>query len=251
MVKELQDRKKLSEGRNYGMGFSILKPLDNGDFETYNAFTACKDYLNDLVFVENYKKEIYKAHGYKHKLQNIFDDKEYFYLAIGPINYSSGKNYEDYDKLLKLLYNNKNYISTINNIEDKFNIKNKTEIVKKDKITYKNGEIGDVLVLKAPIYWVKYPHLISLYTILLRTLVNVRKNANLINKKKCFISSDNYLYTNISKKLFKLKSFDILLEHYDYKKEYENSQSNGDAYNIHNKGIKTWLNELPHDKFKK
>ena len=87
-IKEKQDRKKLGEGRNFGIGFSILKKNSASDFETLNAFTACKDYLNDFSYVEYKKKEIGSVHGYDHKLSNCFDNKKIFHLGVNTLHYN-------------------------------------------------------------------------------------------------------------------------------------------------------------------
>jgi len=72
-IKELQKRSKLGEGRNYGVGFTILNKIGS-KFETYLPFTACRDYLNDFAYVESTKKEIGEIYGYNHKLLNCFDN---------------------------------------------------------------------------------------------------------------------------------------------------------------------------------
>ena len=69
-IKELQKRSKLNEGRNYGVGFTILNKKGS-KFETYLPFTACRDYLNDFAYVESTKKEIGEIYGYNHKLLNF------------------------------------------------------------------------------------------------------------------------------------------------------------------------------------
>ena len=68
------DRLKLSEGRNFGIGFAFLKKITNNKFETLNAFTACKDYLNDLIYVETTKKNLTRIHGFKHEITNELDN---------------------------------------------------------------------------------------------------------------------------------------------------------------------------------
>lgn len=244
MIKELQNRGNLGEGRNYGVGFSILKKINDNNFETYNAFTACKDYLNDLVFVENTKFEINKVHGFKHELQNIFDDKETFFIGICPLHYTY-KNYEKFDEINNFLQTNDEYIKMINNIEELFNIENKSKIYSKDDITHYNDDKCKGLVIEAPIYWVKYPHIISLYTLLLRTFINCKKGDDIFKKEDFIIIDDKYMFTSINK-LSKLKSFDTLLKYYDYKKLKQKNKSS----TIHNLGISSWLKELPNEEFK-
>ena len=52
-IEEKYKRSSLNEGRNFGLGFAVLKPVNKTKtkFETENAFTACRDYLNDFSYV--------------------------------------------------------------------------------------------------------------------------------------------------------------------------------------------------------
>ena len=68
MITENYKRKELGEGRDHGLGFAFLKKNKKDDYETRNAFTACKDYLNDLIYVENTEREIDKIHGFSGKI---------------------------------------------------------------------------------------------------------------------------------------------------------------------------------------
>ena len=86
-IKELQKRSKLSEGRNFGVGFTILNKKGS-KFETYLPFTACRDYLNDFAYVESTKKEIGKIYGYDHKILNCFDNKNIVYFGVKTLHYN-------------------------------------------------------------------------------------------------------------------------------------------------------------------
>ena len=127
-IKELQERSKLCEGRNFGVGFTILNKKGS-KFETYLPFTACRDYLNDFAYVESTKKEIGFIYGYNHELLNCFDNKKIVYFGVKALNYNSGGNYDKFDKLQDILINNyKNLELFLNKIEKDLDITIKTSI---------------------------------------------------------------------------------------------------------------------------
>lgn len=163
-IKELQKRSKLSEGRNYGVGFTILNKKGS-KFETYLPFTACRDYLNDFAYVESTKKEIGKIYGYDHKLLNCFDNKNIVYFGVKALNYNKNQgNYDKLGELQNILINNyKNLELFLNRIERDLNIKIKTSIELDE----------DTLIIKCSKFWVKSTPLISVYTLLIRCYFNV------------------------------------------------------------------------------
>jgi len=162
-IKELQKRSKLCEGRNYGVGFTILNKKGS-KFETYLPFTACRDYLNDFAYVESTKKEIGKIYGYNHKLLNCFDNKNIVYFGVNALNYNNNiGNYNELNKLQDILINNyKNLELFLNIIENHLNIKIKTSIELDE----------DTLIIKCSKFWVKSTPLISVYTLLIRCYFN-------------------------------------------------------------------------------
>ena len=162
-IKELQKRSKLNEGRNFGVGFTILNKKGS-KFETYLPFTACRDYLNDFAYVESTKKEIGSIYGYNHKLLNCFDNKNIVYFGVKTLNYNNNNgNYEKFEELQNILINNyKNLEHFLNKIETDFNIKIKTSIELDE----------DTLIIKCSKFWVKSTPLISVYTLLIRCYFN-------------------------------------------------------------------------------
>ena len=127
-IKELQKRSKLNEGRDFGVGFTILNKKGS-KFETYLPFTACRDYLNDFAYVESTKKEIGKIYGYNHKLLNCFDNKNIVYFGVNTLHYKGGNNYDKFNELQNILINNyKNLELFLNRIEDNLGVKIKTSI---------------------------------------------------------------------------------------------------------------------------
>lgn len=162
-IKELQKRSKLSEGRNYGVGFTILNKKGS-KFETYLPFTACRDYLNDFAYVESTKKEIGKIYGYNHKLLNCFDKKNIVYFGVKTLHRNNQGNYDKFNELQDILINNyKNLQIFLNRIEDNLGIKIKTSIELDE----------DTLIIKCSKFWVKSTPLISVYTLLIRCYFNV------------------------------------------------------------------------------
>lgn len=198
-IKEIQDRKKLGEGRNYGIGFSILKKIKKDTFETYNAFTACRDYLNDFIYCENAKEEIGDACGYNHKILNCFDNQNVFYLGVNSLQRQRDGKYEDLDKHQELLITNyKNLESLLNVIETKLNLDVKSSIELDE----------ETLIITAPIYWTKSTALISVYSLIIRCFFDlniIATNENIdgiIETKKPFITADVY-YTQYIKQFYK------------------------------------------------
>lgn len=236
-IKELQKRSELNEGRNFGIGFAILKPINSTktQFETLNAFTACRDYLNDFSYVEYTKKEIGKIHGYNHKLLNIFDKKRLFYLGVNTLDFKYGNKWDKKENAQNILISNYQFLqSFLNRIETQLNLKTQTEITVDE----------DVLIFKAPLYWTKTTALISAYTLLIRCFFNITEEQLhlpmdvLFEEHKCFIEADQYMkkhcinfYNNIGKLKFdkiNYSKFKIL---------------NTNASSVHNFGIAGFLNK--------
>jgi hypothetical protein len=200
-IKELQERSKLNEGRNYGVGFTILNKI-GGKFETYLPFTACRDYLNDFAYVESTKKEIGKIYGYNHKLLNCFNKKNVVYFGVKALDYNRNDGvYNKLDELQDILINNYIHLEIfLNKIETDLNIKIKTKI-----------ELDEnALIIKCSKFWVKSTPLISVYTLLIRcyfnidltenklTIDNLKENIPFINadsmmKKPCIDFYEMYL----------------------------------------------------------
>lgn len=187
-IKELQKRSKLSEGRNFGVGFTILNKKGS-KFETYLPFTACRDYLNDFAYVESTKKEIGQIYGYNHKLLNCFDNKNIVYFGVNTLHYKTGGNYDKFDKLQNILINNyKNLELFLNSIEDDLNIKIKTTIELDE----------ETLIIKCSKFWIKSTPLISVYTLLIRCYFNIeslvgKSLIDILKNNKPFIDADSMM----------------------------------------------------------
>ena len=236
-IKELQKRSKLNEGRNFGVGFTILNKIGS-KFETYLPFTACRDYLNDFAYVESTKKEIGLIYGYNHKLLNCFDNKNIVYFGVKALDYNKdGGNYDKLGELQNILINNYIHLEIfLNKIETDLNIKIKTRIELDE----------DTLIIRCSKFWVKSTPLISVYTLLIRcyfntdlegdSIVDVLKNntpfinADSMMKKPCIDFYELYL---------KNKSKFINPDYNGYGLEH---QGNPDL--IHNFGIDGFIKKL-------
>lgn len=230
-ITELQDRKKLCEGRSFGIGFSILNKISNNKYETYLPFTACRDYLNDFSYVEYTKKEISKIHGYKHELLNCFNNKRFFYIGINTLNYNCGTNWQSKEEANQVLISNKNNLEQlINRIEEYIGLKTKSKIIVDE----------DTLIIKAPIYWSKTTALISVYTLLIRCNFNIQLNDSDIieqlKNNKCFIIDDEYMKNLIVQFLENKDKFKTIID-YD-------SLDIIQKEDIHNFGIQGYLSKI-------
>lgn len=190
-IEELQDRKSLSEGRNFGIGFSILKPNSiSTKFKTYLPFTACRDYLNDFTYVESTKKEIGQVYGYDHKLLNCFNNKRFFYFGVNTLNYNHSGSWNEKEKATKILINNyKNLELFLNKIENKIELFKSRTTIRLDE---------DTLIIKSPSYWNKSTALISVYTLFIRCAFNINFSENdevlkSFKDNKCFINADSMM----------------------------------------------------------
>src|SRR5690606_34000592 len=92
-------------------------------------FTACKDYLNDFVYVEQTKLPLGKIHGFKHEYTGILQDTDHFYLGIKAVHYKGGSKWDRFDELTELINtNSNNLVEFINKMEVVFNLDTYTTI---------------------------------------------------------------------------------------------------------------------------
>ena len=186
-IKELQKRSKLCEGRDFGVGFTILNKKGS-KFETYLPFTACRDYLNDFAYVESTKKEIGKIYGYDHKILNCFDNKNIVYFGVKTLHRNKEGNYDKFDECQSKLINNYIHLEIfLNKIETDLNIKIKTRIELDE----------DTLIIKCSKFWVKSTPLISVYTLLIRCYFNTDLEGNsivdILKNNVPFINADSMM----------------------------------------------------------
>ena len=236
-IKELQKRSKLCEGRNYGVGFTILNKKGS-KFETYLPFTACRDYLNDFAYVESTKKEIGSIYGYNHKLLNCFDNKNIVYFGVKALNYNNNNgNYNELNKLQNILINNyENLELFLNIIERDLGIKIQTRIELDE----------DTLIIKCSKFWVKSTVLISVYTLLIRCYFNTDLEGNsivdILKNNVPFINADS---------MMKKPCIDFYELYLNNKNKFINPNYNGydlvkegEPRLIHNFGIDGFIKKL-------
>ena len=233
-IKELQKRSKLNEGRNFGIGFTILNKIKS-NYETYLPFTACRDYLNDFSYVEHTKKEIGSIYGYNHKLLKCFERKSFFYIGVNTLDYKGGTSWFKKDEASEILINNHHNLQLfINKIEDKLGLLKCTSITLDE----------DTLIFKTPSYWNKTTALISVYTLIIRCFFNITEEERnredvlqMMSYHNCFIDADSFMrkpivkfYNNIGKVKFHKINYDKL-----------NVKTTNE---IHNFGIDGYVNKL-------
>ena len=236
-IKELQERSKLSEGRNYGVGFTILNKKGS-KFETYLPFTACRDYLNDFAYVESTKNEIGEIYGYNHKLLNCFDNKNIVYFGVNTLHYEGGNYYAKFDELQNILINNyKNLELFLNRIEDNLGVKIKSSIELDE----------DTLIIKCSKFWVKSTPLISVYTLLIRCYFNIE---TLENKSILEILQNNVPFIN-DDSMMKKSCINFYEMYLNNKSKFINPNYNGydlvkegEPCHIHNFGIDGFIKKL-------
>lgn len=155
-----QDRNKLGEGRDYGMGFAFCKKTGDREFETVQPISPCKDYLNEPVYTEATGKAS-SAYGLSYSKQGIFEDQPFGYLAIKILPHHGGSTYNELEKHKENLKNNYlNIKILLRAFEEIFKIEERTRI-------YKTSD-AETYLLYVPLKWTKGTYLISLYTLLVR-----------------------------------------------------------------------------------
>lgn len=198
MITNKFDRRKLCEGRNFGFGFSILKKEEKENYTALMAFTACKDFLNDFIYIETTGKPLGAIYSFKHEYTGIFKDQDHFYLGFTPVHYNGGQEWNDFKLLEKTLESNlDNLIIFLNKIERLFGLEEFTKLEYIEQNIY---------ILKVPIFWTKFGHLLSLYMLLIRCFINITKEElnkdirDILNDKKSFIIiQDNMLFQSAKK----------------------------------------------------
>lgn len=161
-VTDVCDRKVLSEGRSYQMGFAFCKELPSGDYETIQPLSPCKDYLNDVVYTEHTGKDFY-ACGLKTKKTGIFETVNAF-IAIKILTGFSGRwpistsTLEEHRAVLK--QNHNNIVTLLNYVEEKLGCEERTIITE--------TQDSDMFLFAVPLWWCRSTHLISLWSLLVR-----------------------------------------------------------------------------------
>ncbi len=190
---EKHNRKTLHEGRNYGMGFSFCTK-NKSDYETVQPISPCKDYLNDVVYVENTGKEIGRIYGLEHKPIGCLDDK-IAYLACRILHYSNGVDYKDYDKEKEALSKNYKAIEQgINTFEDILHIPKSVVYLTED----------NDLLIEVPEWWYRDTWRISFYSLLVRSLIYYDGTKDVKEYLTTFEGPEKYYMTTSMPKMDKI-----------------------------------------------
>lgn len=192
-------RRDLGEGRNYGLGFSLVKKVNEDKYIPLIPLTACKDYLNDIAHSEEYNSIHGSIYGFSYEHSNYFEnDNTHGYLIVSPVHFNGGGEWDDFEYAKSLLFKNKlGLLRVLRYFEDKLNIK-RTEVF--ETVDYYGVK---VLMFKFDRFWMKETILISLYTLLIRYYFNYTdKNVSrkrLFNHKP-FIYEDEYTFSDSVRK---------------------------------------------------
>lgn len=164
-VVDKQNRGILCEGKSYQMGFAFLKKIDESTFETIMPITACKDFLNEVVWTEACGHASY-AYGMKwEKKTGLWANKDDFgWMAISILPYKGSKGEyagmkEDIARLEKNIVKSE---LLMRHVDNKFKI----DPEKQTRIFKTSTE--NLYVVRVPNFYLQYTYLISLFTLVLR-----------------------------------------------------------------------------------
>lgn len=224
-----QNRSVLAEGRNYGFSMAFCKVLSDNQLETISPITACKDFLNDILYTEKTQKKI-GVYGLHTSYSGIFKDENYFYMVGKVLPTKYGGNYATYDRDKEFALGNKDgLLSFINQFEDKLKI-DLTEILEceNDK---------EIVIFKVPIEWANSPYMISLYGLIVRIgLWYKYEDLEKYLNNFTYDNRDLFNAKNLLASIEKLKKIVNIYKPYDY-----NILNNITPNTIHNFGIQSFL----------
>lgn len=230
ILKEPFKRTQLGEGRNFGIGFTIFKKVEKG-LQPLVPFTACKDYLNDIVHIEKYNKITGTIYGFNYVYQNIFEHTDKCYLGFKVVPYNHQEKYhESKDIYLEKMKDLTNLFGVLNYFEDRLDITH-TKLVEVENNT---------IILEFDKFWMKETFLMSLYTLLIRIYIAYEGEIELnsILSFKPIITQDEYMFKDDIKGV--LTNIESLVKYKteDYDFNYTNISS------VHNHGIVGYINYI-------
>lgn len=170
IIEDIPGRDKLGEARSYQMAFAFLEKIEENRYRAINAFSCCKDYLNDTVFTQITGNPIV-AYGFESKyIKDLFPKCGYLGVTflnrkIPPASWSPEYERAYYadggvekDKI-RMKQNYSNIQIILNYLENKFKVEQKTVIIPAE---------NDYYLFVVPEFWLQYTYLISLYTLMIR-----------------------------------------------------------------------------------
>jgi len=161
-IKLEETRDVLSEGRNCGIGFALLKKTAEGFFEGAQPISPCKDYLNDVVYTEHTGKPI-GVWGLKTKVMKIFDGNAHMAISVCPYQGEDATKHDTFEVEREAMINNLSACQKLmNTIEDRLKIDGHTEML----------QVTDNLVYaQLPKEWYGSTWLISLWSFMFRNFI--------------------------------------------------------------------------------
>jgi hypothetical protein len=199
-IKLQAGRSKLNEGRNFGLSFAFAKKIDNKAYETVQPPSTCKDYLNDVVFVEQFSPTVAAvAYGLTYNKLGIFEQDGSAFLFIQPVGFvSSGKRNEDIGFSLKeeietINRNINKVITVLNDFEERMGFNFKSYSIPT------NQDGGYILHL--PSQWVENPYMISCYSLMIRIAMYADELGNPLSIILDTVSQDSSMILALKQRL--------------------------------------------------
>lgn len=162
---DVHNRAVLNEGRNFGLAFAFCGRKGNTLYTSHPP-SPCRDYLNDVVWVEANDKA-YTCCGWSFTKQDLFNDGV-GKMIVTVLDYHPRSGVGDYKAKAKdIAYMDKN-LDKVQSFLDYFfhKIHKKPDDVAKATIVMDNKYLFEFST-----FWCKYPYLISVYSLLLRNAV--------------------------------------------------------------------------------
>lgn len=188
-----QDRTELNEGRDYGMGFGFCIKKDENEFHTVMPISPCKDYVNDVIFIEKTRILLPRIHGFKYEPTGCIGDK-YTYVAgkVTPLLRTSKQPKSVEIDKKALIANYKNIEKGLNEFDDIAKV-NKTKI----------ELIEDTIILKVDSWWCEQPWRLSYYLLIARNFIHYNSEKD----STTFLITDSaeaYILKGLTKKFIDL-----------------------------------------------
>lgn len=157
-VVDKRGREYLTEGRRRGISFAFCK-RDGDTFNCIHPISACKDYLNDIVYTESTGVSV-GFYGLNTHRQSIFDGvMGYLAMKVLPYFHVKTLSVQDMADIKNVTDNTVGMVKFMNLWEDHLDIKGRTEIHNCEE---------NMWVVFVPYWWCEVGWRISLYCLLLR-----------------------------------------------------------------------------------
>lgn len=227
-----QDREKLCEGRDHGLGFAFLKNTTGETFETVQPISPCKDYLNDVVYAENTGNNC-GAYGLEYTPTKCFKPTKSF-MAMQVCDYQNGGGkYKGIKKELQLMEDLHGLNEYINKFEEMLGIKHRSKISKIE---------DNLFFITLPTYWCRSTYLISMYSLLIRVGRWYKSGEDVIQYLKDFKHDmeERYLINSALpniQKVLEVKNIKQDLTLYDISNEKEYDDDDNEDNPVHDEGI--------------